>query len=229
MKQLLFLLICMVSLSVSAQNSLDIIVLKSGEEVECKVLEVGISEVKYKLQTEQESPIYIISKSEIFMIKYTDGRKDIFNQEKSELQRDNRGYTGITTMGVLIRGDSNPFSFEIINGTSINEHFMLGFGAGFEMWRDLITYGNLIMIPVFIAPQFAFLDGTVSPLLTTNIGFQMSTQDFEELSTLFINPEVGIRVYFASNAAFTFKIGYKRLFYEDDGIDLTSIKGGFQF
>ena len=57
-------------------SSQDAIFLKTGDEIKCKVIKVGVSEVEYKKDT--ISPLYSIKKSDVFMIKYASGSKDVF-------------------------------------------------------------------------------------------------------------------------------------------------------
>jgi len=59
--------------------SQDLIILKSGDEISSKVLEVNTDLVKYKKWTNKEGPTYSTAKAEIFMIKYANGTKDVFN------------------------------------------------------------------------------------------------------------------------------------------------------
>ncbi len=54
----------------------DIILLKTGNEINAKVIKVGVSEIEYMKDT--TSPLYAIKKSEVFMIKYENGTKDVF-------------------------------------------------------------------------------------------------------------------------------------------------------
>ena len=60
-------------------NAQDVIVKKNGEEINSKILEVGINDIKYKKFDNQEGPTYTESKSEVFMIKYENGSKDMFD------------------------------------------------------------------------------------------------------------------------------------------------------
>lgn len=80
MKKLLHALLVVVCLlvvqTISAQ---DVITLKSGEDINVKVLEVGANDVKYKKSDNPDGPSYTLLKSEIFMIKYQNGSKDVFN------------------------------------------------------------------------------------------------------------------------------------------------------
>jgi hypothetical protein len=77
MKKLLFILIAVFA-SISSFSQ-DIITLKTGDEIKSKVLEVTPDLVKYKKWENQDGPIYSSNKSEVFMIKYINGTKDVFN------------------------------------------------------------------------------------------------------------------------------------------------------
>lgn len=57
----------------------DTIVKQNGEELVVKVTKVNSNEIEYKKWTNQEGPIYVLSKNEVFMIKYVNGEKDVFN------------------------------------------------------------------------------------------------------------------------------------------------------
>ncbi len=61
----------------------DNIVLKNGEDINAKILEIDESVIKYKKYDNQEGPIYTILKNEIFFIKYPNGDKDIFSNINS--------------------------------------------------------------------------------------------------------------------------------------------------
>jgi len=56
----------------------DIITKKSSEDIEAKVTEVTTTEIKYKKFDNQNGPIFTILKSEVLMIRYENGTKDIF-------------------------------------------------------------------------------------------------------------------------------------------------------
>jgi len=56
----------------------DVIVLKNSDEIKALVQEVGTEYVKYKKFDNQSGPVYNVAISEIFMIKYENGSKDVF-------------------------------------------------------------------------------------------------------------------------------------------------------
>ena len=59
-------------------NAQDYIVTLYGDEIKSKVLEVNLSDIKYKKFTNNDGPIYSILKSEVLYIKYENGSKEIY-------------------------------------------------------------------------------------------------------------------------------------------------------
>ncbi|MFR3328886.1 MAG: hypothetical protein ACLTSL_01750 [Odoribacter splanchnicus] len=78
MKTKMLILFLFMAAGVAAQ---DVIVKKNGDEIQAKVLTVSGSEVGYKKWSNQEGPTYTLSRQEIFMIKYINGDKDVFNTD----------------------------------------------------------------------------------------------------------------------------------------------------
>lgn len=64
----------------SSLYSQDLIIKKNGDEIKAKVLEVALKIIKFKKQDNVNGPTFEILKSEVFMIKYDNGTKDIINQ-----------------------------------------------------------------------------------------------------------------------------------------------------
>ena len=79
MKNITFLLFAI--LTTTFCFSQDVITKTDGEEVKAKVLEVTQSEIKYKKFDNPNGPTFTIFKKEVFMIKYGNGSKDVFNSE----------------------------------------------------------------------------------------------------------------------------------------------------
>lgn len=63
------------------EDSCDVLIFKDGSEVKVKVTEVGINDIKYKRCNNLEGPNHISRKSEIFMIKYANGNKEVVRSE----------------------------------------------------------------------------------------------------------------------------------------------------
>jgi hypothetical protein len=55
----------------------DLIIKKNGDEVKGKVLEINTNEIKYKALENMDGPVYSILKSNVFMVKYENGVKEV--------------------------------------------------------------------------------------------------------------------------------------------------------
>ena len=80
MKRVLTVLIVLMALHSASQ---DYIILKNGDEIKAKVLEINNTDIDYKKYSNINGPTYHLNKSEIFMIKYASGDKDVFNKTNS--------------------------------------------------------------------------------------------------------------------------------------------------
>jgi hypothetical protein len=55
----------------------DVIVMRNGEEIQAKVFEVTSSVIKYRRCDLPDGPLYTVNKSEVFMLKYPNGVKEL--------------------------------------------------------------------------------------------------------------------------------------------------------
>jgi hypothetical protein len=88
MKRKLFLLFACMTFFVQAIYAQDIILKRTGDEIKVTVTEVSTEYVKYKKFEYLTGPVHNISVSEIFMIKYEDDSRDVFekNQVTGKIQ-----------------------------------------------------------------------------------------------------------------------------------------------
>lgn len=84
---LLLVLLCSATVGLFAQ---DVITKTDGTEIQATVTQIGTNEIKY-IRYGTTAPVYTLLKSDIFMIKYEDGTKDVFKKEPA--QRVNRQQT----------------------------------------------------------------------------------------------------------------------------------------
>ena len=84
---LLLVLLCSATVGLFAQ---DVIMKTDGSEIQATVTQIGTNEIKY-IRYGTTAPVYTLLKSDIFMIKYEDGTKDVFKKEPA--QRVNRQQT----------------------------------------------------------------------------------------------------------------------------------------
>ena len=108
MKIKLFLLAAVLLLTTYCQLCFaqDFIVKKTGDEMKAKVIEVMTSEIKYKKFDNLDGPSYTISKSEVFMIRYANGEKDVFKEEeKKPIVVEEKKQTSSSSNDLRIEGD----------------------------------------------------------------------------------------------------------------------------
>lgn len=148
----------------------DIIIFRNGDEIKSKVLEVAMDQIKYKKWENINGPTYSASKSEVFMIKYVNGTKDVFKNETNEstpktvVPADNSiEIIAKTYIEGIIRNNSNQIlsvtNFEKVNGIqrdimgqkiyeieyAVDVEFMT---AGYIRGNGLIGYfSNFVVMP----------------------------------------------------------------------------------
>jgi hypothetical protein len=77
----LFLIsVCAFSQTLIAQDTLT---MRNGDVFAAKVEEVGTTEVKYHKSDNLSGPLYSVAKSDVFMIKYENGSKDVFSNAET--------------------------------------------------------------------------------------------------------------------------------------------------
>jgi hypothetical protein len=95
--------------SANAVWSQDIIVLKNTDEIKALVQEIGLIDVKYKRYENPEGPSYTILKSEIFVIKYANGEKDVFNDAPAAVATEKQQEKGPNTSVEYLKLQSAMF------------------------------------------------------------------------------------------------------------------------
>lgn len=145
MKKVLFLICALCSMSAMAQ---DVIIKQNGDEIQCKLLEVGSEEIKYKRWTNPDGPTFIEERDDVFMIKYQNGEKDVFGVKPasqpnvatnaptamtiSNLSYDKRSESGLSLAGTAI----STGQAQSILGNNWNE---------FSMYKDKRQKGKRLL------------------------------------------------------------------------------------
>ena len=83
MKTVKSILLTFLALAFTAtvSRSQDIITTKKGEDILAKIFENTKTDIKYRLYDDPEGPVYTLLKSDILMIRYDNGSKEIFTEE----------------------------------------------------------------------------------------------------------------------------------------------------
>ena len=83
MKKVFLILVAIIGFGISAIAQ-DIILKKDGSEIKAKVLEITDQQIKYKEFDFQNGPIRNINISEVFMITYENGQKEVFKLNETK-------------------------------------------------------------------------------------------------------------------------------------------------
>jgi len=67
--------------NIFTNDSCDNIIFRDGSEIQGKIIEITSTQIKYKRCDLLNGPLYIIKKSEVFMIKYAGGVREVFKEE----------------------------------------------------------------------------------------------------------------------------------------------------
>jgi len=66
---------------IGEEDSCDVLIFRDGTELRVKVTEVGTSEVRYKRCDNVTGPNYVSRKSDLFLIRYANGMKELMKEE----------------------------------------------------------------------------------------------------------------------------------------------------
>jgi hypothetical protein len=80
MKKKLFMIFACLTFFVGAGYAQDVITKQNGEAIRAKILEVSVESVRYKKFELPDGPNYVLAASEVFMIKYENGSRDVFKK-----------------------------------------------------------------------------------------------------------------------------------------------------
>ena len=148
----------------------DLITFKNGEELKAKVIELTIDGVRYKKWDNVDGPIYVTEKSKVFMIKYQNGSKDMFDNTpnktmspqapqpkvNSEAYQSSGYFTGdhIVKAGYGLYGLSSGGSSESYSGIALgverklNPNFAIEGGLEYN-WKSTSASGASATVSIF--------------------------------------------------------------------------------
>lgn len=78
MKKILLLIVALVAAAAVDAAAQDVITMRTGEDVKAQIVEVTDDAVKYKKENLPDGPLFTISKSQVLMVTYSDGSRDVF-------------------------------------------------------------------------------------------------------------------------------------------------------
>jgi len=128
----------------------DLLIKNDGTEIECKVAEIGPETISYYKQTQPSGPLYVERRSDVFMVKFANGEKEVFaNDQKQRSNRDNQ------ELGVLLI--TNP---KTIHSDSLWVGQLIDFNVTDDFFHNetlLFQAGDLIQAEVLFLEKRSFL------------------------------------------------------------------------
>ena len=114
MKKIIFLLVAVFTISnityagfpVKGEQTISIIkgecdniILKDGNEIAAKIIEITPDLVKYKKCGKSDGPMFTIYKADVLMLRYADGTKDIISNKKHKAKQWSEENNPVSTLG----------------------------------------------------------------------------------------------------------------------------------
>lgn len=130
MKKIIFYTLLTIS-TLTKGFSQDMITKKSSEDIKAKVIEVTINEIKYKKYDNLNGPLFTLLKSDVLMIRYENGSKDIFNEAQNTIA------ANVSSADMQIKGKQDA----ITNYTGKSS------GAGWTAATSVLTGPLLGLVP----------------------------------------------------------------------------------
>lgn len=131
MKKLFFILLCLFTLTTARAQ--DKIYRKNGQTILTKIIEIGTTDIKYKLFGNAESPIYVLEKDRINKIQYEDGHIEKFTADI----RDPEQYIGQASKAIKV-----DFFAPLLGYTQITYEKSTGIGKSYELTLGIIGAGK---------------------------------------------------------------------------------------
>lgn len=160
----------------------DVIIKQNGDEIQCKLIEIGSDVIKFKKWSNLNGPIFVEERDDVFMIKYENGEKDVFGVRAatspaqqtnpsaaiSNLTYDKESKSGLRSGNMEIPQDYA----KVIMGSDWDE---------FEMYREkrskgkkLLTWG-IVCRALSTGTSFAAIFSGEIPLYITAAGLRLTS------------------------------------------------------
>ena len=135
-------------------NAQDLIILKNGNTIEAKVLEISPTEIRYKRFDHQDGPTVVIMAVDVLSIRYENGRTEIINsasQPTITTPNANQanlsprlntigatvGYQGVSAFGFTVNGTVSPGNYTFFD-------FNLGLGFNSFSFNGRINFNAFV-------------------------------------------------------------------------------------
>jgi hypothetical protein len=178
-KLFLVLLVLVPTLSICGQ---DIIYKKNKDTISCKVIEIGLVEVKYRIPEKYKDVVLVVAKDDILKIKYENGEEQVFVNE----MYDKNSYADNNRNAIKIHPFS-PFSGNL----AFSYERSIKAGQSYEGTLGFIGLGiNLLNVdPVGVYAKFGYK-------FIKNPDFYLRGMRYAHLlKGTYFKPEIALTVY----------------------------------
>ena len=127
---LLFILCTLAFFTTKAQDK---IFRKNGQTIKAKIIEIGTSDLKYKMFGQPESPVYVLEKDRIIKVQYEDGRIEKFTTDIKDPEQ----YIGQLSKAIKI-----DFFGPLLGYTQVTYEKSTGVGKSYEVTLGIIGAGK---------------------------------------------------------------------------------------
>lgn len=222
MRKFMFILVVLgLSLTLSAQDKMDVVHLKNGQRVVGSVIK-PLDEQGVQIMT-TEGDVYTYKAAEVRRVT-----REIFrhqNQHQSILAHDGQGFTNTTTLGyapgvgtVGEGGDAYPmWAIHTVNGYHLNRMWSAGLGLGMEWHKDfelVPLYGDLRFFP--LAKEWA-------PYVYAQAGYGLSFLNKKQADGgALLGLGAGLQRSISPDFALVASLGYRYQGNALEGVDLSA-------
>jgi hypothetical protein len=142
MKRFLIFIIAFLFTGLCSIIAQDLVVLRDGNMIEAKVIEISSLEIRYKRFDNLEGPTIVIPKTEVLSIRYENGTTEVFNSPPTNQQ-------AVRTQTTAIDPDRFIFGINANAGGAIGYAYSGGSGAGvnIELGKGNFNSEINLMIP----------------------------------------------------------------------------------
>ena len=149
--------------------SQDMITTKSGDEISCRVLEITPMEIKFTT-ADKTDVIQILPKINVFMIKYENGKKDVFKLEPEEITQ-----APAPDQNQMFAPDlQTPNSFGQTNYADVRSLSLQGQYDAIRYYRDYKNAGTATLVSTILSPTVGLVTAiatSVTAPASNNLGY----------------------------------------------------------
>jgi hypothetical protein len=156
-------LVLSVALILSALNfclAQDLITKRSGEDVKAKILEINPGDIKFKNFENLDGPTVTILKSEILMVRYANGTKDIFSASRSNNTSQSFDHKTVFKLGSSVLLPTGILAYGAKAGVGLNGSIIapiatdINFVGDFGVGAFFAESSSIFSIPVLAGIRY---------------------------------------------------------------------------